>query len=477
MKRKIALLMSFLALAQVCACGDGGNAPVQESTDVVDTTTEAAPDLTYVCEIPSDVKFDGETFTIAIYENPNVNNHMFVEEENGDTQNDAMYKRQRLTEERFGITLNEAVFDDNASKFRAPILAGDREYDIANIRCTDALSFWQEELIIPTSELSYIDLEKGYWNKSFNESLTLGGQQYIAIGDMLTSTHDLTYALTFNKKLAEDYKVGDIYSLVREGKWTFDSMLGMMKTATNDLNGDTNMDENDSYGYASHPKQVLPDFWIAAGEMSVKKDDDGIPYLAVGEERFINVFNKIFDITYGAKTYFKPSDALYDVPESCIKLFRDNQLLFMDASFYYVQQLRSMETDFGIIPYPKYDENQDRYYSRVSYYNAPIVPVTNQNLELTGAVLEYFNYASSQTVIPAYYDVVLYGKVIRDEESRDMLDIIFDSRVVDIGDTTLCGAIRDGIFFSMFNSEDNNLASKIPNMQTVVDEFVSKIPE
>ena len=190
------------------------------------------------------------------------------------------------------------------------------------------------------------------------------------------------------------------------------------------------------------------------------------------------MFNKIFDITYGAKTYYKPSDVdLYDVPESCIKLFRDNQLLFMDASFYYVQQLRSMETDFGIIPYPKYDENQDRYYSRVSYYNAPIVPVTNQNLELTGAVLEYFNYASSQTVIPAYYDVVLYGKVIRDEESRDMLDIIFDSRVVDIGDTTLCGAIRDGIFFGMFNSEDNNLASKIPNMQTVVDEFVSKIPE
>lgn len=478
MKRKIALLMSFLAFAQVCACGDGGTAPATDSTDVVDTTTEAAPDLTYVCEIPSDVKFDGETFTIAIYENSSVNNHMVVDEENGDTQNDAMYKRQRLTEERFGITLNEAVFDDNASKFRAPILAGDREYDIANIRCTDALSFWQEELIIPTSELPYIDLEKGYWNKSFNESLTLSGQQYIAIGDMLTSTHDLTYALTFNKKLAEDYKVGDIYSLVREGKWTFDSMLGMMKTATNDLNGDTNMDENDCYGYASHPKQVLPDFWIAAGEMSVKKDDDGIPYLAAGEERFISVFNKIFDITYGAKTYYKPSDVdLYDVPESCIKLFRDNQLLFMDASFYYVQQLRSMETDFGIIPYPKYDENQDRYYSRVSYYNAPIVPVTNQNLELTGAVLEYFNYASSQTVIPAYYDVVLYGKVIRDEESRDMLDIIFDSRVVDIGDTTLCGAIRDGIFFSMFNSEDNNLASKIPNMQTVVDEFVSKIPE
>lgn len=149
----------------------------------------------------------------------------------------------------------------------------------------------------------------------------------------------------------------------------------------------------------------------------------------------------------------------------------------MDASFYYIQQLRSMETDFGIIPYPKFDEEQERYYSRVSYYNAPIVPVTNQNAEFTGALLEYFNYASSLTVIPAYRDTVLYGKVIRDEESSDMLDIIFDARVVDIGDTTLCGEIRDGIFNSLFTNKNNNLSSKIPNMQTVVDKFVSKLPE
>lgn len=481
-KRRIAAasLLSVMIMTQTLACGsqpdDGNSTTAAGDGTTAEVTT--AKDMSGECEIPDDVKFDGETFIIAMYENASVNNHMVVDEENGDTQNDAMYKRQRMTEERFGITLEEAVFEDNASSFRTPILAGDREYDIANIRCTDALSFWQEELIIPTSQLPYINLEKTYWNKDFNESLTLCGQQYIAIGDMLTSTHDLTYALTFNKKLAEDYKVGDIYSLVKEGKWTFDSMLGMMKSATNDLNGDTKMDENDSYGYASHPKQVLPDFWIAAGEMAVKKDDGGIPYLAVGEERFINVFNKIFDITYGAETYYKPSDqGLYDVPESCIKLFTNDQLMFMDASFFYVQQLRSMETDFGIIPYPKADENQERYYSRVSYYNAPIVPVTNNNLEKTGAVLEYFNYVSHDTVIPAYSDVVLYGKVIRDDESREMLDIIFDSRVVDIGDTTMCSTIRDGVFKNMFKNDDRDISSKIPNIQSAIDEFVEKIPK
>ena len=479
MKKVISIILLLSLIMTVLSCGDQtGNKTGGDTTDAGTTAEETtAKDMSGVCEIPDDVRFDGETFTFAIYENANTNNHMVTDEENGDTQNDAMYKRQRMTEERFGITLQEVVYDDNASKFRAPILSGDSDYNIANVRCTDALSFWQEGIIIPTSELPYIDLEKTYWNKDFNESLTLVGQQYIAIGDMLTSTLDLTYALTFNKKLAEDYNVGDIYALVRDGKWTYDAMLSMMKLVTTDLNGDTKMDENDCYGYAAHPKQVLPDFWISAGEMVIKKDADGIPYLAVGEERFIDVFNKIFDITYGAETYYKPSDALFDVPESCIKLFSNNQSLFMDASFYYIQQLRSMETDFGIIPYPKFDEEQERYYSRVSYYNAPIVPVTNQNAEFTGALLEYFNYASSLTVIPAYRDTVLYGKVIRDEESSDMLDIIFDARVVDIGDTTLCGEIRDGTFSVMFSNENNNLSSKIPNMQTVVDKFVSKLPE
>lgn len=476
-KKITALLLLSMILAEASACGSAPSDSTDiTTTDAITTTAPETRDPATVCDIPEDIKFNGETFTFAIYENANTNNHMLVDEEDGDTMNDAMFKRRRMTEERFGITLEELVYDDNPSKFRTPILAGDNSFDIGNIRCTDALSFWQDGIITTVSELPYVDIDKSYWNRSFNDSLTLCGQQYIAIGDMMTSTLDLTYALTFNKKLAENYAIGDIYSLVRDGKWTFDEMLGMMKTATQDANGDTKMDDQDNYGYSANPKNVLPSFWISAGEMSVKKDENDLPYLAMGEERFVNVFQKIYDITYGSGTYFKPKGD-FDVTEDQRRLFNNDQLLFMDCSFFYVQQLRSMETDFGIIPYPKYDEDQNRYYSRVSYYNAPIIPVTNNRLELTGAVLEYFNWASSETVIPAYYDTVLYGKVIRDDESREMLDIIFDARVVDIGDTTLCADIRDGAIASMFKTEKNNLASKLPNLQTVVDKFVAKMPE
>ena len=478
-KKITALLLLSMILAEASACGSAPSDSTDiTTTDAITTTAPETRDPATVCDIPEDIKFDGETFTFAIYENANTNNHMLVDEEDGDTMNDAIHKRRRMTEERFGITLEELVFDDNAAKFRTPIMAGDNSYDIGNIRCTDALTFWQDGIITPASDLPYVDIDKSYWNRSFNDSLTLCHQQYIAIGDMLTSTHDLTYALAFNKKLADNYNIGDIYSLVRDGKWTFDQMLAMMKTATQDANGDTKMDENDNYGYCAHPKNVLPSFWIAAGEMSVKKDEDDRPYLAMGEERFTNVWNKVFDMTYGAGTYFKPDDNDWnDVTDAQRKLFTNNQLLFMDCSFYYAQLLRSMETDFGIIPYPKYTEDQNRYYSRVAYYNAPVIPISNDRFELVGAVLEYFNWASAETVIPAYYDTVLHGKVVRDEDSREMLDIIFDARVVDIGDTTLCSNIRDGVVFDMFKKENSNLSSKLPSLEKVIDKFLSKMPE
>lgn len=103
-----------------------------------------------------------------------------------------------------------------------------------------------------------------------------------------------------------------------------------------------------------------------------------------------------------------------------------------------------METYFGIIPYPKYDEEQKDYCARVSYYMPPMIPITNTNLELVGAVLEEANYRAKKNITPAYYDITLKGKYSRDPESISMLDLIFSSRVIDLGDTLFCSNVRDG---------------------------------
>ena len=87
--------------------------------------------------------------------------------------------------------------------------------------------------------------------------------------------------------------------------------------------------------------------------------------------------------------------------------------------------------------------------------------------DLSAVLLEVLQYFSAKKVIPAYYDQVLKYKYARDEESSAMLDIIFTHRVVDLGDTTYCDVIRDGLFADMFGSNNRNLSTVQKSMRSI----------
>ena len=137
-----------------------------------------------------------------------------------------------------------------------------------------------------------------------------------------------------------------------------------------------------------------------------------------------------------------------------------------------------MESDFGIVPYPKYSADQASYATRLCYYMPTVVPVTKtgEELERCGVMLEALASEYAVRVIPAYYDVVLQNKVARDEESQGMLDIIFASRVVDIGDSTLCDKLRDGPLRQLFEAKSTDLASLVKRQEKIINKTLAKLP-
>ena len=208
----------------------------------------------------------------------------------------------------------------------------------------------------------------------------------------------------------------------------------------------------------------------------VEYDEDGTPVLAMTDERFVSVVEKIFAMTYDNNARFKTSEDS-DVPTPCRDMFATGHSLFLDCSLFWVAALRDMETDFGIIPYPKYDENQADYCARVSYYMPPMIPVTNGRMELTGAVLEETNYRAKLHITPAYYEICLKGKYSRDPESISMLDLIFQSRVLDLGDSLFCSSVRDGFAASMYSADNRDLISTVAKNEKVINKTVSKLVE
>lgn len=479
MKKSISILLAVLMAvsALLASCGGSGEDPAVTTAGSETETTETVTEETI--DLPADLKFDGKTFTFGVVDNPNARNSIVMEDLNGEVLNDAQYTVVSMASDRLDINIEQLVMTTGYPAFQPAsklILAGDDVAQIMNVYCVDAPNMMTNGYLQDYADMPYIDLEKSWWDQGVNESLTLGGFRYAAIGDLSITTHDLSYALLFSQGLVAANQLDKPYDLVNNGSWTMDKMNEMMLAVLSDANGNGERDAEDIFGYLAAGKMVTPNFLIGAGERTLELNADGVPEFAMSDSRFVSVFEKIFAITYDNEARFATAEDS-DVPSECRNMFIGGHTLFCDCSFFWIAALRDMDTDFGIIPYPKYNEEQDDYCSRVSYFMPPVIPSTCVDTELLGAVLELCNYYAMLEVTPAYYEITLKGKYARDEESIAMLDLIFSHRVIDLGDTLFCADIRDGFIASMYKNNDRSLASTLESKVPAIEAKIAKMME
>jgi hypothetical protein len=180
-------------------------------------------------------------------------------------------------------------------------------------------------------------------------------------------------------------------------------------------------------------------------------------------------------MTYDNDSWYKNTADRANYSEIHDAIFMDNRALFYNNTFKMVEDVRSMETDFGIIPYPKFTAEQPEYYTRMEGCFPFIVPLTVREPEITGAVIEAMAFESLNYIVPAYYEVSLKSKHARDEESAEMLDIIFKNRVIDLGDSIWCSKLRDNIFVDMFAKDDRNLVSRLEKIENQMNKEIDKL--
>ena len=165
--------------------------------------------------------------------------------------------------------------------------------------------------------------------------------------------------------------------------------------------------------------------------------------LTLGTERVYDVYQKYSQYALQSnkciryqQTFDEAGNAKFNAgSELEFTLFPNDQGLFLLTWFGVTTKFRDMETDYGILPMFKYDEEQQNYYNTVAPYNTRFLsmPVIQEDEERTGKILETIGFYSQKYVKPAYFDKMLYGNIVRDEESRPMLELIHANRVYDIG--------------------------------------------
>jgi len=433
MKKHITLLLvAAMLLSAFTACGQTAEqetAAVQETAaaETVETETELTAEL-------PDVFYDGYTYTILTMKDYSARYHLTAEEMSGEPLNDATYDRNAKIQERLGVEIATHENDGVAAVLRNAVSAGDTTFDMvlphpnANAGLTAMVS---GGLLFNLYELPVADWDKPWWNQSALEALSIGDTAFLTVGDYAVTCQGVG-ALVFNKDLQADLGITeDLYDMVWEGTWTADSMYSMMEIGTSDLNGDGKMDGTDCWGLLNNG--FSHSWQFAMGQKFTEKDADGFPRVVMNTDRMYSIVETCYNMLTAGFCYSSSYSYASFADSEFRKIMMEGRALFsaLDIGGLYAQ-LRDIEFDFGILPYPKLDEEQEDY---MTFCGAGIsgVPVNLTDAERTGTVMEAMAYYSYEYQVPAFFDIVLENKAVRDEESYDMITLLHQTKTFDFG--------------------------------------------
>ena len=444
-----ALLCSVMVGASLISCSS--DAPANNGTNdttAADTTAETAAE-TADPSLP-DVEisdYNGKEFHVFAPSWSHYKTSFFADGETGDVMNDAVFKRRTQTEEYLNLKLTHTIQGDVMKLYdtiRPIVMAGEDTYQLILTHfyhCVAAIL--SDGLLYDQNKIAAIDFSKPYWNHLVNENLNVDGHQYYSSSDMMMSE---TIVMLFNKSIVTNYKMEDPYELVRSGDWTIDKMLAMIETATKDLNGDSVIDHvNDQLGLTGEYWRYSA-FLGASDIFLAEKDASAGLRLSLNGERTVKLTEKFDKLINGTKSTFT-----WKVNATDICAMDTGRVLFQMEELANFFKYRETDVDFGILPLPKYDSAQDQHYA-IELSGFIGVPATVGDPEMAGKVLEMLAYFSMDTTQPVYYEQVLGEKLSRDADSKEMLNLIFDSIVVDPGRVWFGnGSAMGNLFYTIHN--------------------------
>lgn len=428
---KHSLLFRFLALG-LCALMILGAVACGTTTDPADTTapaddvtegdTEYKPDIdvkNYDCEfnfvasgssVPRDV--------IAIED---------IEDTKAGDLETAVYERGLKLKDHLGVTL---VYQDAgdwisyAANVSKAVQAGEDAYQMVLTHVYQGVTeLVTSNALYDIGSLDSVNLDAPYWASDLMEEVKVNDKYLIGYNDFCLS---IVKVVIFNKDMMAKYNMKEPYDDVRNKTWTLDKLISMASTVSAD-DGDGKWTEKDTYGISGWGWVPLISFVTSSDMKIVDRDDAGDFYVAYEDnsEKMISLIDKVQTMYEADYSYFWKSTGGTELK------FAEGNSLFQLFDSSALTSFREEDIRFGVLPYPLWDEKQAEYKS-LNWNGIFGVPGAIKNKEMVGDVLELMGYYTSDVKI-AYYEKLLGSKLSDAPDDAEMLDIIWNSQVSDVG--------------------------------------------
>ena len=446
MKKTAAMFAAALLLiASASACGEAESAaPAATAAQDDSAVTEAEETLSdlqmraLIADNLDEADYGGYNFRIVTEKDQEM--FLIVEEATGDVINDAVFERNQRVSERFNCTFStivEADYGANGNFMSKAVLAGEDAFDMGATHEVNTGAVMLKGIFKNWYDMSRVDFTQPWWSRSCIEDLTYSKVCLIAIGDFALPAIGRTYCMFFDRVAADSYGIAGVYDTVMDGVWTVDKMSDVTKDIYVDLDGDNQRDDSDYYGLATGVASNIGAYLWAFDNPICGRNDDGTVSVIIHTPKMTSILEKLNAIMHeNPGTFYDKSNsgAVY-WHNGGREMFERSQCVFANGFLEQaITNFRELEHDYGIIPYPKWDEDQVDYRSLVDGgHVALVVPLTVQDDDKIGTIIEALNAEGYKTVTPVFIETALKVKYARDNESVQVIDMLIANRIFDFG--------------------------------------------
>ncbi len=477
MKKTLCLVSLVLAvLLSAAACG---NVPEPETTTAAPeaattpvSTAEVTDAETAIPE-PAQVDLDKYVYRMIVSDNKLwVPMHFSDNEtETGQIIEDALLHREYLIEERYNCQIEHIVDSDAANKVGINVHSGTEICEICFLSANKTATLVGQGYVADLSKVDGLNLESEWWDQRIASEYKIGTRVFLADGEINIRDDLRTMSVIYNKGMYNDYgfnqQYGTPYSLVSEGKWTFDLLMEMIKGKTADPNDDTG-----TWGMLS---EVSAPYYFFLGSGKKTLVNAGGEFVSnLDDPLILDAFEKTVSMAANPDIMIVNNGNHFDNTDIWVRatgLFKESRVLFRSTTLSAVNGMLDMKDEYGILPIPNQGGSNEYYCFASGSNTSPISMPSNvgdfDKAAIVTEALAYYSYLNPNpnfiTLHGAFYDLLSDARLARTFEDTKMLDIIFSSKTYDIDQ--VCGVTGlEGSIYSLVKAGNTTaLASTISN--------------
>ncbi len=442
----------------------------EETINIYDEAAAALPKENY----------NGRTFTTVTRDDYAF--EMEADSLTGEVTNDATYNRNLKVEDTYGVkfkTVTVGNWDNVTDSVKASVTAGDHLYDIAGQTNFKVYALVGAHIAGNWIDLPHVDLSRSWWAKLVNETATINGRLFAAAGDIGISSITNAYCIYYNANLAQTNGI-DIETLqnsVFDKKWTIDYFDSLVADLYTDANGDGEKDAGDVYGFVVSPG-FEGDAWLTGFDQKlVEVNDSGIIEVTFITDKTTSALEKVNHLHW-------EEQGVYNCGEWNLEyktMFQNAHGVFTlgtlnDARTTYAD----MEDEFGIMPFPMWNEEQGAYYTAASdQFTVLAFPIDTpeSDYDYLGTILEALAIESERTVRPAFYESALKNRYAMDSNTAKIIDVIIESRYIDFSFQHGNNLQIPYMFRQQIIDNSNDIISTYEKARKAVNKGIEKVAE